>query len=464
LLVVLFALLAAPALVSYIEFLPYFSRGTAISLHDAETNPFCANCSISYLFPLAVTRSTSIFDTDVTMRNGYVGIFTLLFVLFGITKRSSQLETFVFIVLLISFVFSLGNVTPVHRWAYSVLPGFNFFRHPANMRLFTSISLLLLAAIYFDRLQQNPSFIHLKKLSLLTLFFVITCAIIGLLLLITADGNFGSNAGVGFETKLQFFLSRLSVKNAIGLEAIGQVLFLLFFLIGIKSFKYNYFYLLIVLNAFVFMQPALATTFVNKESPSAVNTFIEQHAKQNASESILTFSIGGSRQIDSTSASIQFGYPSWYNRRIADPIDIFTPCYLKQQIAFSTDELLRHQMWQYHPAMIVSSQNGEALPAANIKTIKFSPTEFLFSVTSPGDAMFGLAQNHYVHWRAYIDNKEVPILVWNKAFMKISLPAGEHHVSMIYKPTNLYEVMMISIVVWLFTLTMLAYYSIKVGK
>ena len=459
LLLILFALVAAPVLVSYLEFIPHFSRGTAISLADAQTNPFCIKCTISYLFPFTVSRDLFIFDTDLPMRNAYLGIFTLIFLFLGFSRKLSPAQKFILAIVILSFLFSLGDATPIRKWSYHLLPGMNFFRHPGNMRLFTSIGLILLAAISFQQASENFTNRVKNRLRLITVALLV---IFGVAVLISSrDGltiTWPNKSGSDMHSTFKLFIEDLSFYALLFWQGAIQLLFLVLFLPAIKNFNKRKIYGLMVFNAFLFMQPSLFSTFVGKSKPSTINSFITEHSKGDA-VSNLQFTIGENTAIDGNTDPLICGYPSWYNKRIAEPIDFFSPCYLNQQMVFSADSLLRKNVLKFPPVIEVDSiVPGNSNPAS-IKAIKFTSREFSFTVNNNSEVLLGLFQNHYMHWRAYVDDREIPVLAWNKAFMGVRIPEGEHLVSFKYKPENLVRIMWISLIIWLFVIGYLAYYS-----
>ncbi len=462
LLVLLFALLSAPALVSYLEFIPHFSRGAAVSIAAAQTNPFCVNCSLSYLFPFSVSRKNSWFETDSTMRNAYVGVFTLIFVWYGFTRKQSAFEIFILVVTALSFLFSLGDATPFRAWSYHLLPGMNFFRHPGNMRLFTSIGLIVFAALNFQRISTLVSIFSLGKIRIITICFMIIC-VICILFNIQAFSSFNPHLNsADLRTRFQNFINNLSINQILLIEAGVQLLFLVAFLIVIKKLNKRYVFTLVLINALVFMQLPLAATFVSKESPGNVNTFIAQQTKGNAVQN-LEYSLKESRELDKDNDPRRFGYPSWYNKRITDPIDIFTPAYLKQQMNYSADSVLREKVWSYKPLSITDTATS-GTKKVSIQPTKFSTREFSLTVNNDGQWHLGITQNHYIHWRAYLDGKEIPILLWNKAFMRINIPPGTHEIRFSYQPENIISLIFISLLIWLIAIGGLVYFSFRKQK
>ena len=48
-----------------------------------------------------------------------------------------------------------------------------------------------------------------------------------------------------------------------------------------------------------------------------------------------------------------------------------------------------------------------------------------------------LSQSCYYLWRALLDEKSVPLLRTNLAFQAVEVPAGKHHIKLIYRDPNL---------------------------
>lgn len=76
--VLVFLCICSPAIISYWEFLPYYSRGSGITVSKAAENPFTPFSSISFVLPNTVSKDHEWLDTDTSMRNSYVGLFVFL--------------------------------------------------------------------------------------------------------------------------------------------------------------------------------------------------------------------------------------------------------------------------------------------------------------------------------------------------------------------------------------------------
>jgi uncharacterized membrane protein YfhO len=60
-----------------------------------------------------------------------------------------------------------------------------------------------------------------------------------------------------------------------------------------------------------------------------------------------------------------------------------------------------------------------------------------------------VSQTYYHDWHAYVDGNETPLLHANHAFQAIQVPAGTHHVRLIYKDLAFETGAAVSIVAWL---------------
>ena len=141
---ILFLIISSPAIFSWWDFLGYYERGKDTGLDQAFSNSFPIFSSISYLIPSAVSRPHEWIQTDMSARNASIGIFLFIAFLVSIQSGLDRSQKFILAIVIFSFLFSLGPLTPIRGWSYQFLPLMDSFRHPANIRLFTSLGILLL--------------------------------------------------------------------------------------------------------------------------------------------------------------------------------------------------------------------------------------------------------------------------------------------------------------------------------
>jgi hypothetical protein len=71
--------------------------------------------------------------------------------------------------------------------------------------------------------------------------------------------------------------------------------------------------------------------------------------------------------------------------------------------------------------------------AANLSDVHYAAQKIEAEVTSAAPTMVVAAQIYYHPWRAYVDGKSVPLWPANYAFQAFEIPAGSHHVKLIYE-------------------------------
>lgn len=71
-----------------------------------------------------------------------------------------------------------------------------------------------------------------------------------------------------------------------------------------------------------------------------------------------------------------------------------------------------------------------------IKNLSFSPNKVSFSIQNQIPGFFYYADSWSPYWKAYDNNKPVPVLKANYNFKAVFLPAGEHVVTFVYRPVH----------------------------
>jgi hypothetical protein len=178
----LIVLLLLPYIQSFLEFAPYFSRGEKLPYQDfLIQNPFGIAHYISFLFPYTVISASEIFNlTDLSLRNGYVGIIGIVGFLFTILnyKKFSKTHVILMICALSSLLIALGNDFFGFKYLYN-LPGFGFFRHPSFFRSYAMLSIILLSGFWIKEKISSKTFTkNEKKLLLIALILLLLILIL----------------------------------------------------------------------------------------------------------------------------------------------------------------------------------------------------------------------------------------------------------------------------------------------
>ena len=128
----------------------------------SQTNPFDFGNIVSYLFPQASYKHNT--QNDISSRNAYIGILPVLFIFLSLKMKYGLYQQIILGITIVCFLFSLGAATPIQRLFYHILPLANAFRHPATIRLFTSMGLLLLAGFGLEYYINNKDASFFKKI------------------------------------------------------------------------------------------------------------------------------------------------------------------------------------------------------------------------------------------------------------------------------------------------------------
>ncbi len=80
------------------------------------------------------------------------------------------------------------------------------------------------------------------------------------------------------------------------------------------------------------------------------------------------------------------------------------------------------------PLVTVTNQTD-----ARVLNSKFTPQRVDIEVEASEPSLVVVAQTWYHNWRACVDGRPAPLLRANHAFQAIQVPAGQHHVRLVYE-------------------------------
>lgn len=464
LIAIVFAGLALPVLVSFIDLLPYYDRGSGTTYMDTIRNPFEWQHLLSLLFPSSIKANDMVTATDVTCRNVYPGIFAVL-VLFAFPPGLNKRNILLLLLAVFALLFSMGDATPVRKICYSILPLMDTFRHPSQMRLFFLLAILLLAAPGLrSLLTQNTAGPGLKKMK------NIVWVAGGSILFITVIASTSSDLLKHFPG-FNFSAMRNSIKNAIEnisladtvlLNGLLQLIFIAAFLLwaGKYSRHKQLFSLLWIANLFIMAQLILPVTFVSKTSPREINALIHASPKgftiSGLENPIGENSIGALDHFD----KIALDY--FYNKKIGISRVNNSPSFLDEQNDFLKTGLLYSYVSSkpvtYIADTVVQLKDTNILNLATpcnfvfadaIQGIKsdcrddhkafikkISANRFEIETQTSSPSLLVLTQSYHHHWKVWIDGQLARIYKTNISFMSTPLPPGKHLVVFEFCPSG----------------------------
>lgn len=453
-------IILTPILYSLYYSRDFFSRGDSLILSKALQNPFSWQSLLSLITPFASFKNPSLFQTDISMSNAYIGIIPLVILLISVISGNIKKNYLYLLSSILFLLIGFGAQTPIRAILYEYIPGFNLFRFPALFRLFFIISILIYTAKQFDLIDFTLSKIKWIIITSISIFILVVILNIkswhafDLLSLTSISKDFETT------TFIQHVIFQLAL----------QILLLLLILFAIIKFKSKYILLIICcLDLFISVRLNAMATMVLETKSEQVDELIVNAPKQFNTPKLNPLY----QNIDQ---HYEYRWPlNWnmncYFGEIAT--DGYNPFVLKTFNSLSESSLkdsIWKNSWYYFPntllltdtPTIINSKvawvyhkienklqdtlqlNSEVL----VDSISFTSNQFFLKYNSNQNAALVFAQNPYKGWIAYIDEKETNIIITNFSQQLIMLPKGIHEVKWLYKDNIL-------IIITIFHLTLM---------
>ena len=462
--IIVFAGLALPAIVSFIDLLPYYQRGSGTTYGDAISNSFEWQQLLSLIFPSSIKANDIVSATDVSCRNVYPGIFALL-VLAAFPPKLNRRNILLILLAVFALLFSMGDATPVRKLCYNILPLMDTFRHPSQMRLFFLFAILLLAAPGIKTLlTTNFSASGSKKIK------IIAWVTGGAILLITILAFINSNllkqlngfSFSGIRAAVKNIIENNSLADTLAVNGLIQLFFIAAFILWFRKFtRYKkLFSLLWIANLFIMAQLILPVTFVSKTSAHEINKLI--HASPKGFPTTDLDKPIGENSRDALDHFDKIALSYFYNKKIGISRINNSPSFLEEQ-----DEFLKSSMLYYYVSSkpviyiadtVVQLKDTNILNLATLCNFAFADSipgiksncsddatafikkilanRFEIETQTSSASLLVLTQSYHHHWKVWIDGQQSKIYKANISFMGTVLPPGKHTIVFKFSPSN----------------------------
>lgn len=398
-LLILLIITTIPISYSIISSAEYFSRGSGITLERALQHPFSVNSTLSFLFPFSSFKNADFFKTDLSMANGYFGVFGFILLLFGCFRKLNKNEI---LLLSLSFLFLLiafGDATPIRTLLYKYLPGFDLFRFPSLFRLFFIITALLFVGKTIEWIHLNNKWFQFRIVLLVVI-------------LISLATLFFNKDEIAFINNLEKF----SFKQHVLFQLIIHVT--LFSVLFIKK-KFNYIFLLAIVTIDLLISAQLNSfaSMVLDVKSSEVDKLIDDRDQSIETPSSTPLYA----HIDQ---AYEYRWPlNWnmncYFGEIA--VDGYNPFVLKSFNALS-DSKLKDSIWTNAFYYVANKNNS------SVELKSFRINEIIFKVNNSSTDTFTIAQNPYPGWHVYVNGSPQEIITYNISHQAVKLNKGENEV------------------------------------
>ncbi|MCY7409697.1 MAG: YfhO family protein [Chitinophagales bacterium] len=456
---IIYFLITAPYIISFLQALPYFTRANALQLSPGYFLAFTPQSIVSFLFPSVTLSNISFFKSDASMINGYIGLLPLILLVTIFISKPNRKVWLLFSVSLLMLLISFGTGFIVWDFLFNYFPLINRIRFPSLFRVFAMFGFLVSAGLMMS-IVASP-----KK---------IFCAIVILLgvIFFAEVFSFVDEHRIVFPTALNFegikdFFRGSSITNNILVQSIFQVFILLLFIFcWIMKNKWNenviksLLVLIVILDMSVAAKLNLPITIAGNVSTDSLNVKLklQPNGFPLSLESKLTdFVHEGDGYFapsffNNNIFKKQFAYTSYnpFDLTSRDKLDLFSKqqLLLKHPIAFISNQPVSYPLNISDTTIIIgrntfliddsernkfSSTVNDSLQS-EVEIISLSPNHFAFQTKSNQTAALVILQNYYPGWKAVIDGKSSVIINCNYSTMCLLLPAGNHKADFNYDP------------------------------
>jgi hypothetical protein len=451
-------------IVSIWQVSPYLSRLEGFTIEQALYSPFGPRALMSFLFPYSTTHFPEYFNGDISMVNGYFGVFLFLFFFAGIfTKKSVELKV-LFGLGIFSLTAALGEVLPVRELLFNYVPMMNVFRFPAVFRLFVILPFILIGANYLNEKYKEGVFPEFKKWWIPLSATIVS--LIGLIFYLRSKNYLDLKTFI--ETSLFTADRNTHIEQHIAFQAAIQLGFLIILLLMIRFIKQSRLKYLILIalvtsdmilstqlngpytvynDSISFKEPFNATADLPKGFPPMKDISIAEGSKlpglgqpywQNLNNFHKQFSAEGFNSFSFSSYDgLESEYPYIFNEM------------QKNHLLLLSDEI-RHEGSMrkadsdslYRPNHLYFSDDDFGV----IRTIRMKNTKGDTSYLVDYDAnhfkvrartadiqLLTIFQKDFNGWTATVNGESTPIYTSNRNFMTIVLPSCVSEVEFRYK-------------------------------
>ena len=473
-----FILLSLPAILSFIQHLPAIKRGESQSLSTVLENSMNPTTTLSLLTPFGTTANESWLDSSILMRNIFIGIVPLLFLMYAFFNKhviKNKEVKFFFFCAIIMLGLAWGSFFFLRQLAYHTLPLMDSFRHPALFRLFTVFFFLLIAAASLNSWESNrPANLPALKNIILSLTGITSIMAVVCLFLLN-DFSFSEFKNIN----LKNLLANLNFQERylIQFPFIFSSLLLGYWAIIIRK-RTQLICFVIITDLFFVTQLNMPVTVFGAKSfreveklinrnpvdfPLPDTSSIEQNSLNSKDENVITGSkIPFIKKIGRNDYFITPGNLALQDKFYSSPVKDIV---FKNSVLYFADNIRLYKSlanittpkiaFTDNPGLLKNTSEANTSNAVQIESLSANKMEA--TVLTQSDGLLIFQQNNYPGWKAFVDEEHTDILPVNISFMAIKVPAGSHVVTFKYRPQNIIYAWYISIFVALLFLVIYCY-------
>jgi hypothetical protein len=440
---VLFALLLALSsglIAGYVDILPHFARNTKVDLHLSLVQNTNLQSWISLFAPFSTVKDNAFFRNDIALRNNYIGLTLLCFLLLSFITKKTKQQSFFLATGLLFLLLSLGG--NIKLFAHNYIPLIGYVRINGEFRIFAIICFILAAVISFDYFSANKTLVqkNLKRVSSLIVVALISLLLVAMGLILqghTAFHNSIASEHTNWRETIKLLIDQLEFGDVAVLQCLIQIPLLLMLRMAILNMNFNRILILTVADLIIATSLNLPFTGVGKVSVGQIAAIHEQSPR-----GIPVPKLEPLRLHDTipNKDSALVGDWSFYNKQIGKSRSVLYPVKLSANYQFY--QLLKRDSSlsvANHPFLFLSKSidqpkliNNQSLEQANILDFSTNHLKLRFDANDSGFLV--LLQNFYPHWTYKKNNQIAPVQKAGINFIAVPVTKGENNIEITFSP------------------------------
>ena len=408
---------------------------------------------LSVYLPLPVHK-TSFFNTDIAMRNVYIGLahFTGLLLLFRI--RNKRILLSLFIPLLFFVLLSAGGYFKTFAWNF--LPFTGFVRLNGEFTYFVILILLLWGATGIQQMLQEKNYAALSRILSYLLKGTILIAVAAIFLIIVTRSSIlfsGPIYSTSIKDIIKSALDKSSFWDLLFLQAIIQATTIYL----IKKFTWDKIRInmLLCINLIIITWLTLPFTGLGMRPKSEIQTVINTFPRGTQPQPLVAINDGKYINpaeedqfllISSYSKKIGSPHPDQYPVQLNNNIDFINDTSLysfikKQAFIFLSEDTVINTLTNFDSSRIQVISSGAGYTKCITRNEKYS--------------WLTLLQNNYRYWEVRIDGEKVTHQTGFRTFISVPVEKGVHTIEFEFKPTMIKSIMWINLLLLLTSLVVI---------
>lgn len=471
-------------IISVLDNYDFSSRAEGLLLSQALFSPFSYQSLSSFLLPLMSVKGFAVFETDMSMANGYFGIFTFMFFILFLFQKKTSKQRFILFISLFCLIVALGEKFYLREFLFNYIPLFDSFRFPSAFRLFVIFGFILSAGFYLKNLFESND-----KKKLLRQMYIVLLAVAAFFVFVLFDTFHARPENILAFVKQHVFKGDflVDIETLVFVQAFWNLFLVLFFallLLIFKTLKTRFVFIVL----FVLIDLGVAsrlnssyTVYSSDLSFAELNdfeekNFVKKYPLPSMEVDVIHHSDTSSlrrpglwRNLNNYYGQFAYdGFSSYINKNIdllEDSLLNVYRCVLRNKPVYLSECVLPYDKLDPEKEEHICDYANVSVSGVGINDtvslLSFSPNRIEISAITDSSCLLCLLQSHHKYWELEINGKASDIVFVNNLHMGAITEKGENIIVFKFKPKHFVVPLIISLFSWLVFIILFVFIWVK---